>query len=839
MKRVRLWGGAWLRALRACGWMLAVAILAGAPEVSDAAGATPTTAASGPAASPTPVWRVGALRGGDMLNDFTADGRHSGLGAEYAEQVAQQLGVALQVVPFDNVPDLLNALRQGRIDIVPYLTRTADREREFSFSEAYASMPYKIVARSDAPLYWNLDSLRGRRLALAASHPLRELLAQRYADIEIVTTASGAAAMDAVAEGRADAAVEVKLFANLRIHDDNDGVLRAVSEVDELPAQFHFAAGPSSRQLIPRVNLALQQIPQGERERIWRRWVAIDLEPGFPWQRYRPLLLLTGAAALLLVGGTLFWMRRLQREVVQRRRSEERLADIGAALPCVAFRYVLDVQHAVVGSGYYSAGSTELLGERPDPSLSLLDNIGPRLRSDHLESARRLEAVSWVGNERLRFIAAYQHPDGRERWLHVESVAKTIQPGLTAWTGTAVDITAERVLQERVEREAEARNLMLASASHELRAPTHTLSLALQSLASAPQGQALQHSDALRVAQDAVRTLGQLLNDVLDAARLDRGELQLRPQVVQLRELVDQVSLEVRAWAGRKGLEFSAEVDADVPPRAQVDPLRLRQILTNLLSNAVKYTGQGHVRLHLGLIQLNNPPGPALRFEVLDSGPGIALDRQSQIFAPYRAAEQATAPVPEGSSGLGLSISRRLAQLMGGGLELASQAGQGTRVWLTLPLPLSPALTASRTPVAKGSAVVLCEDDPTCLLLMGQMLRAHGYTVIECSDAAQALHTWREADVAAIVTDLHMDGMDGMALVQRVRNESAGRAVRLVVCSGNPVPTQATDAPAPPYDAWLTKPVQMSELLGTLAELGVTPPPTEPLTAARGQPTAA
>lgn len=773
-----------------------------------------------------PIWRIGAVRGLRMLNDIDADGQHSGIAAEYAEQLAQHLGVGLHVIPFDHAGDMLAALRDGRIDLVPFLTRTPAREREFRFSQPYLTMPHVLVARSDAPLYWGLDSLRGRRLALAEAHPLRDHLAQHHPDIEIVTTPTGNAAMDAVADGRADAAVEVKLFANLRINGDNDGRLRAVGEVAELPAQFHFAAGPSGAPLIPIVDRVLGEIAQGERDRILRRWVAVDLRPGIPWNRYAPWIALALAVLVLAAGLTAFWMRRLQREVAERRRSEERLADIGAQLPCIAFRYVLDDDRRLQGPAYYSPGATPLLGERLDDRLSLIDNLAPRLRGEHLSAARRLEGASLAGGERLRFIAAYAHPDGRERWLHVEAVARRPHeaPGsrLTTWTGYVVDITAERELQDRVEREAQARNLMLASASHELRAPTHTLSLALQTLAqSAPEP---ARATALTVAQDAVRNLGQLLNDVLDAARLDRGELHLRPQVFSPRELVEQIRLEVQAWADHKGLAFRVEIASAVPPIVQLDPLRLRQILTNLLGNAIKYTPAGSVELAVGM-QPGQGGDAWLLCEVRDSGPGIAPERQVHLFAPYAAADPAALPVPEGSTGLGLSISRRLARMMGGDLSLSSEPGHGTRVRLRVPLPPA-APPPSPGALLRSGSIVLCEDDPTCLLLMAQMLRGHGYAVIECTNALQALQTWRSGGVSAVVTDLHMDGMDGITLVQRIRSEMAGRPTRLLVCSGNPVPAFGA-GDAPPYDAWLTKPVQMSVLLGALANLGLPAPASD------------
>ncbi|MFN0182550.1 MAG: transporter substrate-binding domain-containing protein, partial [Aquabacterium sp.] len=249
-----------------------------------------------------PSWRIGAVRGLSLLNEVDAQGRHSGIAADMADAVARQLGVGLELVPFDSVAQMLDALREDRIDVVPFLTRTPLRTKEFWFSAPYVEMPYLLVARRDAPLYWDLASLRGRRLALAPQHPLREVLQQRHPDITIVDAASGADAMNLVAAGRADAAVEVKLFANLRINADNDGVLRAVATLQELPAQFHFAASQRAKALVPIIDEALAAIAPSERERMLRRWVALDLAPAFPWRRWGPTIAAAGIGLLALIG---------------------------------------------------------------------------------------------------------------------------------------------------------------------------------------------------------------------------------------------------------------------------------------------------------------------------------------------------------------------------------------------------------------------------------------------------------------------------------------------------------------------------------------------------------
>jgi two-component system sensor histidine kinase EvgS len=772
-----------------------------------------------------PSWRIGAVRGLPLLNDVDARGVHSGIAAEYTEQLARRLGVGIQVVPFDNVGAMLDALREGRVDLVPFLTRTPQRERDFVFSAPYVEMPYMIVARSDAPLYWDLHSLRGRRLALAAQHPLRELLAQRYADVNIVTTPNGNVAMDAVARGEADAAVEVKLFANLRINSDNDGRLRAVAALEDLPAQFHLAASPRSAALIPLVNRVLADIEPAERDRMLRRWVALDLQPAFPWRRHLPLLVVAATALLALAAAAAWWLRRLAREVKARRQSEDRLNDIGATLPCVAFRYLVDGAGELRGI-YYSPGASAFLGVEPQPGQPLLALLGPRLRPEHRAAAEEAQRHSLQSGQRFNMTAAYAHPDGRERWLNAQAVATQAQGGLQAWTGFVADITTERDLQARLAHEAETKKLMLASASHELRAPTHTLSLALQSIP--PDGLHADQRTALRIAQDAAHTLSQLLNDVLDAARFDNGLVQLHPVAFSLHELLAQLAAAYRSAAVAKGLRFEFGLGPGVPDRVVHDPLRLKQVLVNLLSNAVKYTVHGHVALRVDRVA--GPDGTAqLRFSITDTGVGIAPAQQQRLFTPYATldGEPGRPPVPEGSSGLGLAICRRLAGLMGGTVELHSTPGRGTRADFTLPLPPAapepPAEAAAARDAALG-AVLVCDDDDTSRVLMVHMLGQRGFDVLEARDGSEALARWRAGGVSVLVTDLEMAGMDGLQMIRRLRSEEehappAGRT-RVIVCSGNPPPPERNGL-APLHDAYVAKPVDIDALVAALAAAGV------------------
>ena len=759
-----------------------------------------------------PVWRVGAVRGLALLNDIDEHGVHSGIGAEYAEQVARRLGVALQPVAFDSVGAMLDALRRGEIDLVPFLTHTPQRAAEFDFSAPYAEMPYMLVARRDGPLYWNLESLRGRRLALQPQHPLREVIEKLYPDIRIVEAPPGTGAMELVLRREADAAVEVKLFANLRINGDDGDALRTVAEVSELSAQFHLATARSAQSLRPLVDRALATIEPEERERMRRRWVAVDLVPAFPWRRYAPLIAVS-LAALLAVGGlTAWWMQRLRREVQARRRSEQLLSDIATTVPGVAFRYVMDGRGGI-RHNFFTPGAKDFLGIDLDPRRTVLAALGPYMDADELARAEAQQQACLRSGAPFKLTCRYAHPDGRPRWLHAEAVQTQSPTGHPVWTGYVVDVSTERELQQRLAKEAESRNLMLASASHELRAPTHTLSLALQSMPRA--GLDETQRKALDIALESAHTLGELLSDVLDAARAGHEKLQLRPRTFDLHQLLEDLGRAWRAAARTKGLSFESTIAAEVPRTVTLDPLRLKQVLINLLSNACKYTQAGQVRL-----AATRDSDGWLRLEVADTGIGMAAESQARVFEPYVTLDDPRAGGPQpGSSGLGLTTSRRIAQLMGGEIELHSQPEQGTRVALRLPWPVA----ATTPPAPHRGALLLCDDDEVSRLLLAQMLRQQGFEVAETGDSQEALAWWRQGGVRALVTDLDLPGMGGLQLIRRMREETAAGAPRtpVLVCSGSPVPA-ADDAEASSlYDAYLVKPVEVATLAGALQRLGV------------------
>lgn len=761
------------------------------------------------------VLRVGAVRGLRLLNEATTGGGHAGIGADYAAQVAARLGIALDVVPFDSVADMLDALRAGRIHLVPFLSRTAARERDFAFSQPYLEMPYLLVARADAPLYWGLGSLRGRRLALAPQHPLRELLAERFPEIQVVDAKSGEQAMDLVAQGAADAAVEVKLFANMRINGDARGVLRAIGPVEQLPAQFHFASSRETGALMPLIDRALADIPADERERLLRRWVAVDFAPPFPWRRYLPLAATAGLALLMLVAGSLWWMRRLAGEVRERAAAEQRLRDVTSSLPGIVFQYVV-APGGRIEQRFVSAGIDSFFGPGLAAEHSLVDAVAGRMPTEDSERLRLARAASVQTRSPLKASFRYDDPRHGERWLHCEAIPREMPAGRVAWTGFVVDVSSERALQSQLIDAMQAQNLFVASASHELRAPLQAITLALQRLGQSGLDEAQR--GLWRIASDSSASLVQLIDDVLDLARLEARRLTLHPAPVDLAALLQQLAQAHRLAAEARGLTLVLNMAADVPRYLQLDALRMRQLLVNLLSNAIKYTREGGVTLSAEVGR--GGPAEQLVLTVRDTGIGIAPERQHALFEPFETLHQPQHAPAEGSTGLGLAICKRLVDAMGGRIVLSSEPGRGTEVQVLLPMP--PRAEAPATLVAEARAglpdagpVLLVDDDAVSRVLMADLLRSAGRSVVEAGGTAEAWARWNEGGVTAVICDRHLPDGDGIHLLRRIAAAAGAEAkpVRLVLCSGSePEVGDRLDG----LDAVLRKPVGAAALTQAL-----------------------
>lgn len=387
-----------------------------------------------------------------------------------------------------------------------------------------------------------------------------------------------------------------------------------------------------------------------------------------------------------------------------------------------------------------------------------------------------------------------------------------------------------------------AKSAFLANMSHELRTPMNGV-LGLTEIVLLDEQLSAQHRDRLRTVLQSGRALVDLLNDILDLSRVEAGQLVLERIPWSPRRITRDVERLFGEVALRRGLVLEVDVThKELPDWVLGDPTRVRQVLCNLVGNAVKFTDDGSVRICLSSDEQH------LHFSVVDTGPGIAADVQARIFEPFTQADASTVR-RHGGTGLGLTICRRLAHLMGGELGVESCLGEGSTFHVRLPYeatraphgweevptgeltsrivtvdPPFAAVDAAPTerPLATdgfgGIEVLVVEDEDVNRMVAEVMLEQLGCTVTTAVDGEAGLaEIFRKPVYDVVLMDRHMPGMDGLEVTRLVR--LAGHRLPIVGLTASVRPEDRQQALNAGMDAFLGKPFTRAQLEAILTDV--------------------
>ena len=403
----------------------------------------------------------------------------------------------------------------------------------------------------------------------------------------------------------------------------------------------------------------------------------------------------------------------------------------------------------------------------------------------------------------------------------------------------------EQLARKAAELDAASRykSEFLANMSHELRTPLNS-SLILAKLLSDNRDGNLTH-EQVKYAQSiysAGNDLLDLINDVLDLSKIEAGMMEVKPEVVRLGRLAENLNQMFQPLAREKSLAFAIVLEPSAPQALTTDAQRLKQILKNLLSNALKFTERGRVSL-----TVSSPSAGQVRFAVSDTGIGIAPEQHQLIFEAFRQAEGG-ANRKFGGTGLGLSISRDLARLLGGDISLSSEPGLGSTFVLDLPETSQGERTGTRPVVVEpprpasvpapaapepevspfdfeddreslegsGRVLLIVEDDPTFAKLLLDLGRSVGFKALLTASADEAVRLATRHRPAAILLDVGLPDHSGLTVLDRLKSSASTRHIPVQVVSATDSMQAALEMGAVGY---MLKPVEREQLLVALQNL--------------------
>ena len=361
----------------------------------------------------------------------------------------------------------------------------------------------------------------------------------------------------------------------------------------------------------------------------------------------------------------------------------------------------------------------------------------------------------------------------------------------------------------------EAKSRYLSGVSHELRTPLNTIYGYAQLMEVNND-----LDDKNRKVASIIKRSGQHLSDVieglLDISKIEARKLEIHNDTVAIRKLITQLEDMFSNQARARDIQFEIHNLDTLPSYVNTDEKRLRQILLNLLSNAFKYTEKGSVELNISY------RNQVARFSVRDTGIGIDQDDQDRIFDPFERVQNTSSKTVSGT-GLGLTISRLLAELMGGRITLSSEPGKGSEFTLQILLPSVMGIYKPPQQVLrinrqqKNKTVMVVDDEKSHCQLIDDLLRPAGFMVMQAHSAEEALKLIAVVDVDLFILDVNMPGMSGWALLSKLRRQHNSRPV--IMLSADPYEAAGVNQMKDHFSAYLNKPIEFDRLISQIERL--------------------
>lgn len=745
-----------------------------------------------------------------------------GMGVELLEKISNKLGIQFTPIYEDSPTRLFESIQNGSIDIFPGAASSSARKERILFTKPFAEALWIVILRKDSQDLIRLNELEGRTVGLIqGAHELdinREIF--NNPRIKIIWAKNSLELLQALADGRIDAAIDDSLVAKALLEQYYPDRFKITGILGDKPVKISFAVNPKFPELESIITKFIASLPPEDLYQMqvkWNNYRPRNIKMRLSDNQINKIMINIGITLTIAFVFFLFFIISLR----QRRRHLKELLvlkkSIIEALPFAVFIRTDDKKFISTNAYFERSWHNDCIRyvgfssstDNEYPVGSLIKPLALLLQQVRLHQRMINIDITAVMPEGTRDLFLWVMP------FKIEGYSENGVIG--GWLDITERKQAERELESAkllAESANRAKSTFLATISHEIRTPMNVILGLLELAIQNPHKPVTKN--LLQIHQSAYSLL-ELLNDLLDNAKTESGKLNLNPQPANIESELASLIKIYQLLAIEKNLTFTVSHNG-LPSWLEFDAQRLRQIIGNLLSNAFKFTIQGSICV-LTNWHATSEHGGVLSIEISDTGMGISLDDQKKLFSPFEQGVNATKS-KMGSSGLGLWICKQLTTLMDGELTISSSQDKGSTFKILLPLTIADKKIIHSEehldpPGNLGTLQVLIADDhkPNNLLLTEQLTHIGIRNIFSVSNGEDALEFLHDNHVDFIFTDFQMPVMDGFSLAINIRKNPTWENIKIIGCSADAREDIIDRAIASGMNFCLIKPIGLAKII--------------------------